>query len=69
MNNNNNGFWEFACEHPIMTVFGITGALSGIANIIRAVKGVPGSTIKINKDDGDPNVSYVITNTESDVKE
>ena len=69
MNNNNNGFRGFACEHPIMTVFGITGALSGIANIVRAVKGVPGTTIKLNKDGGDPNVSYVIANTDNDVEE
>lgn len=67
--NNNNGFWDFASKHPIITVFGITGALSGVANIVRAIKGVPGTTIKVNKDGGDPNVSYVIESAEADVEE
>lgn len=58
---NNNGFWEFAGKHPFITVFGIGSALSGVAGIIRAVKGVPepSATVKVYKADK-PNESNVI---------
>jgi hypothetical protein len=56
-----NGFWEFANKHPFMTIFGIAGAFGGVANIIRAAKGVPepSATVKVYKADK-PNERNVI---------
>ena len=67
---NNNGFWEFASKHPIITIFGIGSALSGVAGIVRAAKGVPepSATVKVYKADKPKESNVIETDTTMNVE-